>query len=77
MSKNKLKLRSNRMAVICEFFGIEAKTHPLTPDIWQTAGAGNKDSLAFIWQHNVEDVVSTKKVFHLLEKYSAKSKTSL
>jgi len=77
MSKNKLKLRSNRMAVICEFFGIEAKTHPLTPDIWQTASAGNADSLAFIWTHNFEDVVSTKKVYHLLEKYSAKSKTSL
>ncbi len=77
MSKNKLKLRSNRMAVICEFFGIEAKTHPLTPDIWQTAGAGNADSLSFIWTHNVEDVVSTKKVYHLLAKYSATSKTSL
>ncbi len=77
MSKNKLKLRSNRLAVICEFFGIEAKTHPLTPDVWQTASAGNKESLEFIWTHNVEDVQSTKKVYHLLERYVNKAKTSL
>jgi len=77
MSKNKLKLRSNRLAVICEFFGIEAKTHPLTPDVWQTASAGNGKSLEFIWTHNVEDVTSTRKVYHLLEGYVAKSKTSI
>jgi len=77
MSKNKLKLRSNRLAVICEFFGIEAKTHPLTPDVWQTASAGNGKSLEFIWTHNVEDVTSTQKVYHLLEGYVAKSKTSI
>lgn len=77
IAKNKLKLRSNRLGVICEFFGIEAKTHPLTPDIWQTASAGNKESLEFIWTHNVEDVVSLSKVYHLLERYVAKSKTSI
>jgi len=77
MSKNKLKLRSNRLAVICEFFGIEAKTHPLTPDIWQRASMGNKPDLDFIWTHNLEDVASTKKVYHLLEGYVNKAKTSI
>jgi len=77
MSKNKLKLRSNRLAVICEFFGIEAKTHPLTPDVWQRASTGNPKDLDFIFVHNLEDVVSTKKVFHLLEGYVNKAKTSI
>lgn len=77
MSKNKLLLRSNRLAVICEFFGIEAKTHPLTPDVWQKASAGDKESLDFIGVHNVEDVVSTQKVYHLLEGYIARGKTSI
>jgi uncharacterized protein YprB with RNaseH-like and TPR domain len=77
MSKNKLKLRSNRLAVICEFFGIEAKTHPLTPDIWQRASAGVKKDLDFIWTHNIEDVRSTKKVYHLFESYVNRGKTSI
>lgn len=77
MAKNKLKLRSNRLAVICEFFGITAKTHPLTPDIWQTASAGVKKSLAYIYKHNLEDVDSMMKVYYLLEKYCPKSKASI
>jgi uncharacterized protein YprB with RNaseH-like and TPR domain len=77
MSKNKLKLRSNRLGVISEFFGIEAKTHPMTPDVWQNASAGRKADLDFIWTHNVEDVRSTQKVYHLLERYVNKAKTSI
>ena len=77
IAKNKLKLRSNKLGVICEFFGISAKEHPLTPDIWQTACAGNKKSLGYIWTHNVEDVDSMRKVYHLLENYTHKNKVSI
>lgn len=77
MAKNKLKLRSNRLAVICEFFGIVAKEHPLTPDVWQKASAGDKMSLAYIWTHNQEDVDSMKQVYYLLEQYCLKSKSSI
>ena len=77
MSKNKLKLRSNRLAVICEFFGIKAKEHPLNPDVWQKACAGDKKALAFIWVHNVEDIDSMKKVYYLLEQYTSRTRTSV
>jgi len=77
MSKNKLLLRSNRLATIAEFFGIPAKTHPLTPDVWQKASAGDEKSLAFIWEHNCEDVVTTQAVYKLLEPYLRKAKTSI
>lgn len=77
MAKNKLKLRSNRLGVICEFFGITAKEHPLTPDIWQTASAGKKQSLEYIWVHNKEDVDSMRKVYNLLKNYSPERKTSI
>ena len=77
MAKNKLKLRSNKLGVICEFFGISAKDHPLTPDIWMTACAGNKQSLGYIWTHNVEDVDSMKKVYELLINHVNKNKVSV
>jgi len=77
MAKNKLKLRSNRLGVISEFFGIAAKEHPLTPDVWMTANAGNQESLDYIWTHNCEDVRSTKKVYDLLKNYVNRNKVSI
>lgn len=77
MAKNKLKLRSNKLGVICEFFGIEAKGHPLTPDVWQRACAGDKKSLGYIWTHNQEDVESMRKVYHLLKDYTNRNKVSI
>ena len=77
MSKNKLCLRSNRLATIAEFFGIPAKTHPLTPDVWQRASAGDQKSLDFIWAHNQEDVITTQAVYKLLEPYNRTAKTSI
>ena len=77
MAKNKLKLRSNKLGVICEFFGISAKEHPLTPDVWQRACAGDKKSLGYIWTHNVEDVDSMAKVYYLLKDYCPRNKVSL
>ena len=77
MSKNKLKLRSNKLGVICEFFDISAKEHPLTPDVWMTACAGDKKSLGYIWTHNVEDVDSMTKVYDLLIDHVNKGKVSI
>jgi len=77
MAKNKLKLRSNKLGVICEFFGITAKQHPLTPDVWQMACAGDKKSLGYIWTHNQEDVDSMAKVYYLLKDYTARNKVSI
>lgn len=75
--KSKLRLRRNRMQNACNFLGIESKTHPLEADIWQTAVTGNKKSLQWIWDHNVEDVKSTRELWLRLKDYAPISKTSI
>jgi uncharacterized protein YprB with RNaseH-like and TPR domain len=77
ISFTKLKLRNNRLKTICEFFGIEAKTHPLNPDIWLKSSIGDKEALQYIWEHNVEDVESLKAVYKLLEPYVLKGQRSI
>lgn len=52
--KSKFKLRSNRLAVVTQFLGIEGKTN-LDPDIWIRAALGDKKSLAYILDHNIKD----------------------
>jgi len=46
--KYKFSLASNRLGTACDFFGIKAKTHPLTPAIWHAAGIGDEKALAYI-----------------------------
>ena len=77
IAKNKLKLRSNRLGVLCEFFGITAKEHPMNPEVWMRALMGDKKALAFIWKHNTEDVVSTEKLYNLIKDYVPRDKRSI
>ncbi|MCK7532323.1 MAG: hypothetical protein MZV63_15485 [Marinilabiliales bacterium] len=49
--RNKLKLHSNRLQVVCDFFGIKSKNHPMIFDKWCRAMAGDKESLDYIWEH--------------------------
>lgn len=77
MSRNKLKLSSNRLDTICKFFGVEAKTHPMDFDKWCLAMTGDTESLAYIWKHNVEDAISLREVYHLLQPYARLAKESM
>jgi uncharacterized protein YprB with RNaseH-like and TPR domain len=77
IAKNKLKLRSNRLGVLCEFFGIAAKEHPMNPDVWMRALTGDKKALNFIWTHNKEDVRSTEALYGLIKDYAALDKRSI
>lgn len=77
MSRRKLCLASNRLENICRFFDIPAKEHKLVPNAWQKALSGDKDSLAWIWEHNKEDVVSLEEVWKKLNLYVPKGKTSI
>jgi len=76
ISRNKLKLSSNRLETISKFFGIEAKNHPMNFDVWCHAMTGDKDSLQYIWDHNVEDCESLRQVYNLLKPYTRLGKES-
>jgi len=75
--KKKLKLRNNKLATACRFLNIGAKEHYLNPTIWQKANAGDKASLAYIFLHNSEDVISTEELYKRLIGFVRKSKTSI
>jgi uncharacterized protein YprB with RNaseH-like and TPR domain len=77
VARSKFALHSNRLASICQFFGIEAKSHPMTPELWQRSGAGEQDALDTIMLHNREDVVSTDAVFDLLLDHMLVNKRSI
>lgn len=77
IAKNKLKLHSNRLEAICDFFGIPSKDHKMKPRIWQKALSGDKDSLEYIWTHNVEDVISLEAVWELLHQFTPRGKRSI
>ena len=77
IAKAKLRLHRNRLENVCDFFKIPAKEHRLDPEIWQKAKLGDKKSLKYIWQHNLEDVVSLQKAYDKLERFSACRKLSI
>ena len=77
VARSKLRFRSNRLQAICEFYGIEAKNHPMTPELWRRAGKGEKEALDTILIHCDEDVRSTDTVFNLMLDHMLMSKTSI
>lgn len=77
MAKTKLRLRSNRLQSVCEFLDIPSKGHKLDPDNWRRCLAGDQKALDYVWTHNVEDVVSTEKVWRRLVEFQAPSKSSI
>jgi len=76
-ARNNLKMHSNRLGVIAPFFGVEAKGHPLNPEIWLKCLSGNQDALNFVLTHNKEDVYSLKKVWKKFTDYRQYDKKSL
>lgn len=64
-AKSKLKLRNRRLQTICEHLNIQAKEHPLTPDVWFKARSGDQKALDYIVTHCQEDVRSTEEVYKL------------
>ncbi len=77
ISRDKLKLHSNRLEVVSKFLGISAKGHPLNPEIWLRCLSGNKKALKFVLTHNIEDVVSLEAVWHRIKDYARLTKTSM
>lgn len=59
----KFKLSRSSLENSCKFFGIAAKKHRMEPQQWWDANTGRKWALDWIMTHNVEDVVSTERLF--------------
>jgi len=77
IARNKFCIHSNRLGSICQYFNIEAKTHPMTPDLWERAGRGQPKALKEILEHNKEDVRSTDEVFTMLLEHFQLQKRSI
>jgi uncharacterized protein YprB with RNaseH-like and TPR domain len=75
--KHKFCLHSKRLAVVADFFNIEAKKHPMNPSVWFKAMAGDKKALDWILVHNIEDVVTTEKLYHRVCDYARITDTSI
>jgi uncharacterized protein YprB with RNaseH-like and TPR domain len=79
--KNKFRLKSNSLRSGCDFFGIKAKQHPIVTKYWNYLMTGNKklmqEAIDYILVHNVEDVISTTKLFKRIAKYTKLAKTSI
>jgi len=75
--RSKLKLHSNRLSVAAPFFSIKAKGHPLNPAIWIACLSGNRKALDFVLTHNIEDVHSTRELFHKLENHYKLTQASI
>lgn len=79
--RNKFKLHSNRLGTACDFFSIEAKNHPMKPEIWAEMVTGNRKRmehcLNYIMRHNIEDVNSLKQLYNKIQQYSNRANTSI
>lgn len=77
IARNRLALHSNRLEAVCQFLEIPAKNHPMTPQLWKRAGAGEEEALKIVLTHCQEDVISTEEVWNRLKDYAAELKRSI
>lgn len=76
--KNKLRLGRNGLKSACDAFGIESKEHPITTGVWMKATVGHDPkSIAYILEHNREDVLSTEKLWQKMNGFGSNPKTSI
>jgi len=75
--KKKFRFHSNRLAVVAPFFGIKAKGHPMTPEVWDDALIGKEWALKWVFVHNKEDVETTEKLYDKVINFSNRSNVSI
>lgn len=75
--RNKLRLSRRRLGNVCGLFEIPVKAHPGDPNIWMRAAAGSEKDLDYILTHNIEDVESTRELYHRILGYSLKGRRSI
>lgn len=62
VARNHLKMSSNRLATISEFFGLSPKT-PVRGDAWVKASVGHGPSLKYVVDHCVQDVLTLEQAY--------------
>lgn len=65
-SKFRLKLRSNRLAVVSDFLFGKTIKNAITPDVWNGAIRGEKKALDYVVHHCELDVKETFRVYKRL-----------
>lgn len=75
--RSKMRLHSNRLQSFCEYFGIPAKEHRMTPELNMACGRGDEKALDVILLHCQEDVDSTLAAFEILLQHMMVTKRSI
>lgn len=70
ISRDKLRLNSNRLASVAAHLGLEEKT-ALSGPIWIKAMAGHKASIKYVVEHCIQDVVVLEQVYEKIKSLRA------
>ena len=76
-ARAKLRLHSNRLESVCEYFEIPAKNHKMTPKLNNDLQAGKQYALDDVLEHCKEDVWSTNQVYIKLMEHTMLHKRSI
>ena len=63
VSKNRLKLRNNRLITISEFLGTKDEKNAIQPEEWIRAMGGHKRSMGYIVEHCRRDVLVLEEAY--------------
>ena len=66
ISRNRLKLRSNRLVTISEFLGTNEEKNAIKPEQWIRAMGGHRPSMNYIVEHCKKDVCVLEEVYNKL-----------
>ena len=77
VSRQKLRLHSNRLEAVCKYYEVPAKTHPMTPQLNNDLQAGKQYALDDVLKHCEEDVWSTNELFIKLLEHTMITKRSI
>ena len=71
-----MQLHRNRLEVACGVLGIEGKTH-INWQYWVMAMTGNEEALAYILEHNKQDVIILEKLHERLAPWEGRGRKYL
>lgn len=66
VSRNRLKLRNNRLATISDFLKTDDEKNAIKPEQWIRALGGHRPSMNYIVDHNRRDVLVLEEVYSIL-----------
>lgn len=75
-ARSKMKLHSNRLAVVTEFLGIEGKSR-IPPEIWSHARLGYADAIEYVVEHCDEDVIILEEAYNVLQRFKKMTRKSV